>query len=187
MSDYNILLNLEHPLSKDYVPGDLQEACFPFLADPGDPKRLLRKSACLAAQKLFARAQHQGLSLWGISGYRSYTRQAEIYRQRLSQAGADHTNAYLAPPGCSEHQTGLALDVSCPQISYELEDSFAQTPEGRFLIRHAAFYGFILRYPRGKESITGYAWEPWHIRYVGRPLALYLSFTGLILEEYLSL
>lgn len=187
MSEYHILVNRDHPLSKDYVPTDLQEADFPFLADPGDPKRLLRKSACLAAQRLFSRAQDHGLSLWGISGYRSYHRQKEIYSQGLARSGADHAKSYLAPPGCSEHQTGLALDVSCPEISYSLEDTFAQTPEGRFLTKHAAFYGFILRYPQGKEGVTGYAWEPWHIRYVGRPLALYLSFTGLILEEYLSL
>ena len=77
--------------------------------------------------------------------------------------------------------------MSSPEISYELEETFAQTSEGRFLTKHAAFYGFILRYPKGKEAITGYAWEPWHIRYVGRPLALYLSFTGLTLEEYLAL
>ncbi|HIR93720.1 MAG TPA: M15 family metallopeptidase [Candidatus Egerieimonas intestinavium] len=187
MSEYHILVNREHPLSKDYVPGDLKEACFPFLAEPGDPKRLLRQTACQAAQKLFTRARGQGLCLWGISGYRSYARQEEIFRRRLSQAGAAHAQAYLAPPGCSEHQTGLALDVSSPEISYELEETFAQTSEGRFLTKHAAFYGFILRYPKGKEAITGYAWEPWHIRYVGRPLALYLSFTGLTLEEYLAL
>ena len=187
MSEYHILVNREHPLPEAYIPGDLLDASYPFLAPPGDPKRLLRRAACQAAEKLFARAQQEGLALCGISGYRSYERQEEIFRQRLSQAGAGHTEAYLAPPGCSEPQTGLALDVSSPDIYYELEEIFAQTPEGRFLGKHAAFYGFILRYPKGKEKITGYAWEPWHIRYVGRPLALYLSFTGLTLEEYLAL
>lgn len=187
MSQYHILVNREHPLPESYAPNDLEEASVPFLAASGDPKRLLRRTACQAAERLFARAQHEGLSLFGISGYRSYRRQKELVQASLAISGVSHTNAYLAPPGCSEHQTGLALDVSCSHVCCELEEAFAQTPEGRFLVKHAPFYGFILRYPKGKEKITGYAWEPWHIRYVGRPLALYLSFTGLTLEEYLSL
>ena len=90
----------------------------------------------------------------------------------------------VAPPGCSEHQTGLALDISCPDENYELEESFAKTKEGCWLARHCALFGFILRYPKNKEEITGFPFEPWHIRYTGIGLASSLTLTGMTLEEY---
>ena len=90
----------------------------------------------------------------------------------------------MAAPGTSEHQSGLALDVSCPSIQYQLIPEFAETPEGKWLARNASLYGFIIRYPANKEHITGIPWEPWHIRYVTRPLAGCLRLTGLTLEEY---
>lgn len=179
MPSYTQLVNREHPLDPGYAPCDLIEPQIPFLAPPGDPKRLLRARAAHAAEELFQRAQHMHLYLYGVSGFRPYKRQALIYRQ--SQSG------YVAPPGCSEHQTGLALDVSCPDADFELEESFAQTREGKFLEDYGPMYGFILRYPKGKEKITGYAWEPWHIRYVTKTLALYLSLINLTLEEYYQL
>lgn len=182
MCNIMILVNREHPLAPDYVPPALQEADFPFLAEAKDPKRLLCRPAALAGKELFDRCRMEGLSLYGISGYRSYERQNRLFAKR-----PNGNDLYLAPPGCSEHQTGLALDVSCPGAGFELEESFASTREGIFLEKHAPFYGFILRYPKGKESVTGYAWEPWHLRYVGRSLALCLSFMRLTLEEYLSL
>ena len=93
-------------------------------------------------------------------------------------------NPYVALPGTSEHQSGLALDVSCPAVNHELITEFAETPEGKWLVRNASLYGFIIRYPANKESVTGIPWEPWHIRYVTRPLASCLALTGLTLEEY---
>ncbi len=179
MPSYTRLVNKSHPLDPDYIPCDLTEAQIPFQAAPGDPKRLLRARAAQAAQELFQRARHMRLQLSGVSGYRSYKRQEEIYRQ--SDSGL------VAPPGCSEHQTGLALDVSCAAVNYELEESFALTREGKFLADYGPMYGFILRYPKGKEKITGYAWEPWHIRYVTKTLSLYLSLINLTLEEYYQL
>lgn len=179
MSPYIQLVSRACPLSPDYVPSDLTEPDIPFRASPGDPKRLLRAQAACAAEELFRRAHRMQIDLYGISGYRSYDRQAEICRETQS--------AYVAPPGCSEHQTGLALDVSCPDLNFELEESFASTKEGKFLENYGPMYGFIIRYPKGKEKITGYAWEPWHIRYVTKTLALYLSLTDLTLEEYHAL
>ncbi|MCI8814933.1 MAG: M15 family metallopeptidase [Lachnospiraceae bacterium] len=179
MSSYTQLVNRQHPLAPDYIPLDLTEPEIPFLASSGDPKRLLRARAAQAVEELFQRARHTGLSLHGISGYRSYKRQTDLYQQ--SDSG------YVAPPGCSEHQTGLALDVSCPAVHYELEEAFALTREYKFLEDYGPMYGFIIRYPRGKEKITGYAWEPWHIRYVTKTLALYLSLTNLTLDEYYQL
>ena len=90
----------------------------------------------------------------------------------------------LSPITCSEHQTGLALDVSCPAVSLNLSQAFSETAEGRWLARHAPLYGFIIRYPKDKTKITGYSYEPWHIRYVGKNLAKYLYKNNLTLEEY---
>ncbi|MDO5423261.1 MAG: M15 family metallopeptidase [Eubacteriales bacterium] len=178
---YEILVNRTHRLPEHYRPTALLEPAVPFAAGPRDPKRLLEPKAARAVQALFSHiAEVHGLYLYGISGFRSYERQKELFARNPQ-------SCYVAPPGTSEHQTGLALDVSCPSVGLELVDSFAVTPEGCCLARHAPLYGFILRYPKGKEQITGYQWEPWHIRYVTRPLALYLDATGLTLEEYHAL
>lgn len=175
MSTVDILVNKQHLLDAGYKPADLVKADIPFFAGPEDPKRLLRREAALAAQRLFCRGKELGLDLYGISGYRSYYRQQEL---------AANKSPYVAPPGGSEHQTGLALDVSCPAVSLDLIEEFALTPEAKFLKDYGPMYGFILRYPKNKEQITGYAYEPWHIRYVSKSLALYLALTGLTLEEY---
>lgn len=182
--DCTILVNRTHRLGPDYVPSCLTEPSILFDAPSGDPKRFLALPAARAVSRLFAEGKKQGIFLYGISGYRSYERQKELYERRLRETSASYVNLYLAPPGASEHQTGLALDVSCPAVDLQLEDCFSQTKEGQWLAANAPLYGFILRYPKGKEMITGYAWEPWHIRYVTKALALYLSIAGLTLEEY---
>ena len=174
MLSYTLLVNREHPLEPDYIPDDLVYVDIPFHAPHDSPKRMLRRQAAKAVQELFHRSIEMKVNLIGISGYRSYQRQQQL-----------HTgSSYVAPAGASEHQSGLALDVSCPAVSLELTEEFAHTPEGKFLHDYAPLYGFILRYPQGKEKITGYAYEPWHIRYVTKSLALYLSLTGMTLEEY---
>lgn len=188
------LVNLQHPVDCHFIPDDLTEPAIPFHAPADDPRRLLSAEAAQAAEKLFADAKKNGLSLCAVSGYRPYSRQAVLYKnaqKRFLAQSPEETSHYgqiaVAPPGCSEHQTGLALDVSCAAVSYELEEIFADTPEGKWLARNAPLHGFILRFPKNKEHITGFPYEPWHIRYTGRHLALYLSMTGLTLEEYHSL
>jgi D-alanyl-D-alanine carboxypeptidase len=181
---YSDLINRDFPLAWDYVPDDLIPCDCSFLASRKDDKRHLRREAAMKAAHLITHAKNSGMELYGISGYRSYARQEEIYRTRLEEVGADHVNAYIALPGTSEHQSGLALDLSCPDVGFELTEDFALTKEGIWLKKNASLYGFILRYPKNKTKITGYAWEPWHIRYVTKPLALYLSLTGLTLEEF---
>lgn len=173
-SIYTRLINKEHPLPEDYIPPNLIDIGLPFDALPGDPKRLLEEKAAHAALELIFRSRREGLNLCGVSGYRSYARQKELFTG----------NPYVAAPGASEHQSGLALDVSCPEVHMELTEDFAHTEEGIWLIRHAPLYGFILRYPANKEHITHVPYEPWHIRYVTKPLASYLSLTGITLEEY---
>lgn len=171
---YTTLINCEHPLPETYIPEQLIDIGLPFDTLPGDPKRLLEEKAARAALDLISRGRKEGLNLYGISGYRSFARQKELYTG----------SPYVAPPGTSEHQTGLALDLSCPSVHMELTEDFAGTAEYAWLIRHAPLYGFILRYPANKESITHIPYEPWHIRYVTKPLASYLTMTGLTLEEY---
>lgn len=177
MYPFAILVNKNNPLNPHYIPSDLVEPAIPFYAPSNDPKRLLQREAATAAEELFKRAKEENIHLWGISGYRSYKRQTELY-------DAAKERSSIAPPGCSEHQTGLALDVSCPDEAYELEESFAKLKEGIWLARHAALFGFILRYPKNKEEITGFPFEPWHIRYTGIGLASSLTLTGMTLEEY---
>lgn len=174
---YIRLINKKHPLPSGFIPANLIDAGIPFDALPGDEKRLLESKAAQAAFSLFHAARQDGLNLYGISGYRSYFRQKQLFTG----------NPYVAAPGTSEHQSGLALDLSCPCINMELSEEFAETPEGIWLARNASLYGFILRYPKNKEHITGFPYEPWHIRYVTKPLASCLSLTGMTLEEYHSL
>ena len=174
---YEMLVNREHRLDSDFLPRSLVYPSIPFDAPAKASKRLLESRAAQAAEKLFSHAFDAGLHLAGVSGYRPYSRQLELYEH------ASDTR-YVAPPGASEHQTGLALDVSCAEIHFDLTDDFAYTAEGLWLAKNAHLHGFILRYPREKEKITGYAWEPWHIRYVTKSLAFYLTLTGMTLEEY---
>lgn len=131
--------------------------------------------------KLAAAAAQEGLNIWLASGFRSYSYQSEIYNNYVSIYGQSTADTFSARPGHSEHQTGLAIDVNT------IDDSFAGTPEAIWLENHAHEYGFIIRYPKGKESITGYKYEPWHIRYLGKDLATTVYNSGLTLEEYLGI
>lgn len=184
--DATILVNRTHRLPRKAIPQTLVEPEIIFDAPVGDRKRLLAASAAKGVEALFSRGKEEGIYLCGVSGYRSYERQEELYQKKLRERPKENEDPvhWIAPPGASEHQTGLALDVSCQAVDYQLDERFGETREGRWLKRCAPLYGFILRYPKGKEHITGYGWEPWHIRYITRALALYLTLTGLTLEEY---
>ncbi len=126
----------------------------------------MRAEAAKALEKLFAAAQKDGVKLYGVSAYRSYATQKALFNNYVRTQGQQHALQYSAQPGTSEHQTGLAIDVSSPSVNFGLEESFGQTPEANWLAEHAPAYGFIIRYPKGKESVTGYNYEPWHVRYV---------------------
>lgn len=176
---YEMLVNRETLLDEAFCPPGLEWLSVPFAGKEGEVKRMMEARAAEAVRALFAEGNRQGVSLVGISGYRPYSRQKDLY-------DLNPGSLYVAPPGASEHQTGLALDVSCAAVNLELEEAFGQTGEGKWLAKNAPLYGFILRYPKDKTEITGYAYEPWHIRYVTKSLALYLTLTGLTLEEYHS-
>lgn len=180
------LVNRNHPLPEDFVPEGLTapDVLFPF-ADTSIDKAKMTPEAGEALALLFDAAYDEAkLTLYGVSAYRSFARQYTIYATNLATRGIAHTNRYSAAPGRSEHQTGLAIDISCASEGFGLETTFADTPEGIWVAENAHRFGFILRYPKDKEHITGYNYEPWHIRYVGTELAAYLFETGLTLDEY---
>lgn len=130
---------------------------------------------------MVAAAKKDGISLWIISGYRSYDTQEAIYNRYVNDNGQADADTYSARPGHSEHQTGLAFDIN--EISY----SFGETAAGKWVAENAAQFGFIIRYPQSKQHITGYIYEPWHLRYLGTELAMDVYESGLCLEEYLNI
>jgi len=133
-----------------------------------------------ALYRLQDAASLAGFSLPLVSGYRSYSRQQIIYNNYVKIDGQVLADTYSARPGHSEHQTGLAFDVG------KIDDNFGSTPQGKWLKDNAHYYGFIIRYPKGKEHITGYKYEPWHIRYLGVEIATDVYKKGVTLEEYLG-
>lgn len=132
-------------------------------------------------KKLQDKAKESGLTIKLISGYRSYDYQKNLYSNYVKKHGEAIANTFSAKPGHSEHQTGLAFDVGA------IDDNYGKTKEGEWLAQNAHLYGFIIRYPKGKQSITGYKYEPWHIRYLGKDLATKVYQSGLCLEEYLNI
>lgn len=183
-SSTTVLVNRKYLLPSTYIPKNLVVPNVDFSFSYVNDKRKMRKIAATALEKLFAAGEKKGIKLYGVSGYRSYTRQKEIYDRNVATRGKAATDAVSAMPGSSEHQTGLTIDVSAQSVSYRLDQSFGDTKEGKWLAKHCHEYGFIIRYPYDKEKITGYSYEPWHIRYVGTTVAAYLYKNNLTLEEY---
>ncbi len=179
-----VIVNKELRLPSDYIPSDLSVPDVDFSITYYDEKKLMRKEAGEALKKLFDGAEEKGYILCGVSAYRSYDRQYEIFTNNVKTQGMDHTTKYSAIPGYSEHQTGLAIDISTKSVNYRLDASFGETPEYEWLKANAHLYGFIIRYPDDKTAMTGYSFEPWHIRYVGKALAKYLYENNMCLEEY---
>ena len=145
-----------------------------------DPKGLTKETSA-AFKKMQTAAYKDGISLWVCSGYRSYYDQKYLYDMYCNRDGKAAADKYSARPGYSDHQTGMAIDVN------NASDSFGGTREAKWLANNCAKYGFIIRYPKGKEAYTGYQYEPWHIRYVGTPLAQNITNSGLSLEEYFGI
>ncbi|HZK69888.1 MAG TPA: M15 family metallopeptidase [Clostridia bacterium] len=178
-----VLVNKQNSLPQDYVPSDLVVTNVPFPFEEFLPKKLMRKEAAVALEQLFYKAQQDNVPLTAVSGYRSYDRQTEIFANNI-KASPD-ANQTSARPGESEHQTGLSMDISSPSVNNQLTQTFGDMWEGSWLANNAPKFGFIIRFPKGKENITGYQYEPWHIRYVGIPDAQMISQQNLTLEEYL--
>lgn len=180
------VVNKEYGLPEDYKPEDLVVPNVPFSFSGTLEKSYLHKEAAEALEKLFDLAKKEGIQLNAVSGFRSYDYQKNLYANNVKRKGQEHTDRFSAKPGHSEHQTGLTMDVSSKSANNELELTFANTKEGKWLKENAHRAGFIIRYPKGKESITGYEYEPWHIRYVG-DIAESIYKKKLTLEEYMNL
>ncbi|QEQ20330.1 M15 family metallopeptidase (plasmid) [Bacillus sp. BS98] len=180
------VVNKEYGLPENYKPEDLVVPNVPFSFNGTVEKSHLRKEAAEALEKLFFLAKQDGIQLNAVSGFRSYEYQKGLYASNVKKNGQEHTDRFSAKPGHSEHQTGLTMDVSSKSANNELELAFANTKEGKWLKDNAHRAGFIIRYPKGKENITGYAYEPWHVRYVGN-IAENIYKEKLTLEEYMNL
>lgn len=179
-----VYVNKNRRLPVGYSPSGLVEPDVPQTKPKGDERRKLRAEAATALEALFSAALEEGLELAAVSGYRSHAMQTSIYQGHVSRSGQDFANRYSARPGTSEHESGLAMDVSAAVVGFALDEAFKSTEEGTWISDHAHLFGYIVRYPEGKEHITGFAFEPWHLRYVGNELAEHLYKNGLTLEEY---
>lgn len=155
-----MLVNKSYPITKKY-----------------DPKELLQETKT-AFVNMQSAAYADGITLWIASGYRSYKEQEEIYNNYVKSNSKKDADTYSARPGYSEHQTGYVIDVN------DATSNFENTPEAIWLQNNAHKYGFIIRYPKGKEEYTGYKYEPWHLRYIGKEKAKKITESGLSLEEY---
>ncbi|SFL75354.1 D-alanyl-D-alanine carboxypeptidase [Paenibacillus sp. 1_12] len=181
-----VLVNKQQALPDSYEPKDLVYPNVPFTFKEQIDKRKMRKEAAAALENLFEGAKKSGINLAGVSAYRSYATQKTLYNNYVKQDGEEKAKTYSAVPGHSEHETGLAIDVSGSDGKCAAQNCFAVTKEAKWLDSHAAEYGFIIRYPDGKEAITGYQYEPWHLRYVGIQLSKELTQKNLTLEEYFN-
>ncbi|MFT9846442.1 M15 family metallopeptidase [Aneurinibacillus sp. REN35] len=181
-----VLVNKKRNLPENYEPADLVVPNVPFSFAGNHPKKQLRRSAARALEELFAQAKREKIDLKAVSGYRSYATQKAIFTRNAKQKGEAAANRTSAYPGQSEHQTGLAMDISSASVGYALEQRLGKTKEGKWLAKNAHRFGFILRYPKEKEAITGYSYEPWHIRYVGKEAAKEIVRRGITLEEYFN-
>lgn len=160
---YTLIANKTYALPASYAPGDLTAEC------------------AAAFKTMQSAAAKSGIDLYIVSGYRSYATQQSVYNRYVNRDGKAEADTYSARPGHSEHQSGLAMDLN------SLYASFAYTAEGKWLAANSWKYGFIIRYPKNKQSVTGYIYEPWHVRYLGKELAADVYKSGLCLEEYFGI
>lgn len=182
---YTVLVNKQYSLPKGYVPTDLvSDPTIPFTFTGEAERRMMRKEMAQALGRMFAAAKEDGILLAGVSAYRSHATQEALFNGYVQRDGLEKAKTYSAVPGTSEHETGLAVDVSGADGRCQAEDCFGGTKESNWIADHAAEYGFIIRYPLGKEAITGYQYEPWHLRYVGVKVAQEIAEKGITLEEY---
>lgn len=188
-SKYSILINKENKVGSDYEPSDL--------VVPSGCEYKMESTAAAALSDMLKAARADGVSdLILYSGYRTYASQKNKYEKRTQrylnegysqEAAQAKAGEYIAPPGSSEHHTGLAADVCSSKIVSKfgyLDDSFDTTSEYKWLKEHCAEYGFIMRYRKDAESITGFLYEPWHYRYIGKDHAKACMTLGVTYEEY---
>jgi D-alanyl-D-alanine carboxypeptidase len=173
-----VIANKRRPLSPaDYTP-QLVSPNVTTRLSAANPEMQVSSQIAPAVEQLFAAAKADGLNLMLASGFRSYQQQVAVYNAEVRRNGQQAADRVSARPGHSEHQTGLAFDVEPASRQCEIEVCFGELPEGKWVAANAYKYGFVLRYAPESESITGYSYEPWHLRYVGTNLAAELQRLG---------
>ena len=184
LGGYLALVNRDYVLAADYEPDDLVR---PNVKATNGSAILMRSEAAAALEELFAAAKDEaGLTLYAASGYRSYGTQSAIFERKIKNTGSrEKAQRLVDPPGASEHQLGLAMDLKATPTS-NLSASFAKTKQGQWVAENAHRFGFIIRYKEEWTDITGYAYEPWHIRYVGKEHAAIIYEMDIPLETYIA-
>ncbi|MDD6756504.1 MAG: M15 family metallopeptidase [bacterium] len=172
-----ILVNKYNYLTEDYIPENLEEISIEYARSGMQ----LVSEAKETFETLSQEAKKDGMTIIAMSSYRSYDYQVNLYNNYVKSDGKDAADAYSARPGFSEHQTGLAVDIYNKELPYT---SFEETKEFEWMQKNAYKYGFILRFPKDKVNITGYQYEAWHYRYVGKKAAKYIHDHNITLEEY---
>jgi len=176
-----ILVNKKYGLDGNYIPKGLSIPNIPFSDSSDDDEKHVAGIIVKPLEELINTAKEEGIILLGNSGYRSYKSQKDTYNNQVKSQGKGFADAYVAKPGFSEHQTGLSIDIT------NEDGYFVQgTREADWLAENCYRFGFIIRYPEGKKSITNIEYEPWHIRYVGKEAAKYIYDNKITLEEYLD-
>ena len=178
-SDILVLVNKQNRLMSSYIPDDLVTLDIKY----SNANKELRKEAAIAFELLSADALLLGYRIVAVSAFRDYDYQKKLYNYYVRERGYTYADSCSARAGHSEHQTGLAVDVEGSNHDY---NNFKDTNEFDWMKNNAHRYGFILRYPKGKERITGFKYEPWHYRFVGVEVATYIFENNLTLEEYLE-
>lgn len=182
------VVNKTRPLPEGYVPPDLVIPEVQLRLGSSNEQMKISNTITPALKQMFDAAASEGVTLVFGSGYRSEALQRQFYNGYVAADGQAEADRLSARPGTSEHQTGLSFDATSASQACHLETCFKDTPEGAWLAANSYKYGFIIRYPEGKEPITGYSYEPWHMRYVGKELSEEMHRTGVqTLEEFFGL
>lgn len=185
-----VIVNKQRPLNpRTYTPTDLIVPAVIQRSNITSDERQIRQVTATALKQMFSAASSEGVTLNVQSGYRSHDFQVTLYNGYVRQQGQAVADSQSARPGYSEHQTGLAVDVGGnSQPNCNVATCFANTREGIWLAANAYKYGFIIRYPADKVAVTGYIYEPWHVRYIGTDLSVELHKDSVeTLEEFFGL
>lgn len=182
-----VVVDKLRPLKPGYVPAGLAAPAVALRLSAGSDEMKMRPDSGAALKEMFTDAKAAGSNLLIASAYRSEATQKAVHASYVAQKGAAAADTDSARAGYSEHQTGLAVDVGRTDHKCEVEACFGDTPEGKWVAQNAYKYGFIVRYPTGKQANTGYVYEPWHLRYVGKDLAKAIYDSGQTMEEFFDL
>lgn len=181
-----VIVNKKNALPIDYEP-ELVVPDVQLRLSAGEQQMQISSAISKQVEEMFAGAQADGVTLVFGSGYRSASLQKQFYDSYVASSGVSEADTFSARPGHSEHQTGLAFDVTSVSQECHLQECFSDTPEGKWLAENGYKYGFVIRYPNGKGAITGYQYEPWHMRFVGKELAEQIHSSNQTLEEFFEL